>query len=268
VENFAFKGQGEGDDCLPTFLHKSTGLEVKLVFGGSYRMGLSEDEEAAAEDLWKPIPMDLNRMRPVHEVTVSPFFVTRYPILPKQFTEIAGIPYSDSFPPRKGMPVRCTHDEARQFAQHLEGRLPVESEWEYFCRGGTTSLFFFGNTLPDEEELECLVRHDFESFSAVTHNRFGLYGLFSGEWCEDEYRGTHASDAVPDGNLRVGRGGGSQLWPWQGGAYDWVWCVSANRCGLPARFEKSNDKSIRSFMLEISSKNAFRVVWDCGGTTE
>lgn len=106
-------------------------------------------------------------------------------------------------------------------------RLPLEREWEYLCRGGTTTLFPFGNTLPDDEELARWLSYDFRSLAELRANAFGLYGLFSAEWCANPFRTSLMDDApVLDGSDAI-RGGGAYFWPWQ--ADEWVWCMSAMR---------------------------------------
>jgi len=128
-------------------------------------------------------------------------------------------------------------------------RLPSEAEWEYACRAGTETRFFFGDSLADSEETDAPAgtlpgnRSDYMWFWASAGrggsrevglklpNQFGLYDMSGNvfEWCQDTYHDTYAG-APRDGSawetqsphpIAVIRGG-----DWDGPASD---CRSAAR---------------------------------------
>jgi formylglycine-generating enzyme required for sulfatase activity len=108
-------------------------------------------------------------------------------------------------------------------------RLPTEAEWEYACRAGTTTTFFFGNAEECvDENAFCPSGNAFLWFAgnnSSSNNRpkpvgtklqnpWGLYDMNGNtfEWCQDFY-GPYPSGEVTDpvgpaeGSNRVLRGG-------------------------------------------------------------
>ena len=149
--------------------------------------------------------------------------------------------------------------QREQLAERLpEGwvyRLPTEAEWEYACRAGTTTAFYFGSVIRDgmanfDSYLEydaaigdifqpIPVEHVGQATPVGTYeaNPWGLYDMCGNvfEWCLDWY------DTYPTGSASdpVGPGSGSTR-VLRGG----VWDVGGKNCRSAARdYKWPGDKS-------------------------
>jgi formylglycine-generating enzyme required for sulfatase activity len=212
-----------GDGILPTFLHRATNIEFKYIPSGEFNMGLSQKEESSAKKICRQIPADLKEMRPVHKVNINHFLVSSCPVLnhsASNFIDSIDLKYPNS-------PVFLNRDEAESLLHQTGCRMIHEKEWEYMCRGTTQTLFVFGDKLIEDDELAKWLSWDFSAIDKIKSNSFNIYGLFTGEWCQDKYKSSYDEDAKIDDNAYVIRGGGALFWPWQD--QEWVWCMSAMR---------------------------------------
>jgi formylglycine-generating enzyme required for sulfatase activity/serine/threonine protein kinase len=99
-------------------------------------------------------------------------------------------------------------------------RLPTEAEWEYACRAGTTTQFWFGDDaalLPQYDWFKKNAGDKAQPVAAKQPNPFGLYDMHGNvrEWCQDLYEGKWYERSPSDnptgptsGSFRVIRGGG------------------------------------------------------------
>jgi len=180
-------------------------LSMVSIPGGTFLMS-SPDTEKDREDGDEP---------PQHEVIVAPFFMGKTPVTQAQWQAVAALPQINQSLDRdpsyyKGTtrPVdTVTWCDAVEFCARLSEkternyRLPSEAEWEYACRGGTTSPFHFGETITPnlanyngndvygsepvgEYRQETTVVGSFQ-----VANPFGLYDMHGNvwEWCADHW---------------------------------------------------------------------------------
>ena len=136
--------------------------------------------------------------KPQHLVSISEFCVGKYAVTQEQYISIMGKNPS-CFQGAKLPVEQVSWDDAQEFCQKLSQhternyRLPSEAEWEYACRAGTSTSFYFG-----EPMVPSLMNWDSKKTTPVGKfppNRFGLYDMHGNvwEWCldiwHDNYQG-------------------------------------------------------------------------------
>lgn len=115
-------------------------------------------------------------------------------------------------------------------------RLPTEAEWEYACRGGTTTAYSFGDDSRMLGYYGWFCGNSAGRLREVARklpNPWGLFDMHGNvwEWCADWHGAALAGGenpaGPPDGSLRVNRGG---LW-----GYAASYCRSACRAACDPR---------------------------------
>lgn len=228
-------------------LGNDVALEMVAIFGGKFIMGAPDSERGSR-----------NSERPQQEVTVPPFFMGKFLVTQAQWRVIASLPKVeqdlDPNPSRfKGddLPVESVSwYDAVEFCQRLSGliegeyeyRLPSEVEWEYACRAGTTTPFYFGETITGElanyrasatyaQEPRGEYRRETTSVGSFPPNAFGLYDMHGNlwEWCADNWHENYQG-APTDGSVWEA-GENDQYLLLRGGSWDSnpIVCRSAYR---------------------------------------
>jgi hypothetical protein len=211
---------------LPVFLHSQSKIDFRFVPGGEFEFGLTEANEKAARAIADPPRITLSEVRPVTRKSVNAFLVGVTPLL---WNQCAGYKITATKPSYRSefSPASLTRSDTLLIGKQIGCRLPAEIEWEYACRAATDTLFPWGDQLPDSKTLKKWLEMDFSSLDRLSANNFGLYGMFTGEWCHDEYRKSHEPSAEICTGAYVIKGGGALFWPWQD--EEWVWCAPSIR---------------------------------------
>ena len=239
-------------------LTEELGIEMVAIPGGSFLMGSPEDE-----------PKRRDNEGPQHTVTVQPFFMGKYPVTQAQWRFVAQLPQLEreleTEPSRfegNNLPVeRVSWYDTEEFCKRLskhtdrEYRLPSEAEWEYACRAGTTTPFYFGETITGElanyaarntfaKETPGKRRQKTTEVGVFLPNFFGLYDMHGNvwNWCFDDWHNKYEQAPI-DGSAwtkinkgsqqnRVLRGGSWNLNP--------EYCRSAYRNDYNPEFRNIN----------------------------
>jgi formylglycine-generating enzyme required for sulfatase activity len=126
-------------------------------------------------------------------VKIAPFFMGKYEVTQEQYQAVMGNNPS-SFKGAKRPVENVRWNEAVEFCRKLSEktgknyRLPAEAEWEYACRAGTTTPFYFGDTItPDLVNYygnepygfapKGLFRKQTTEVGSFGPNSFGLYDM-------------------------------------------------------------------------------------------
>ncbi|MGV7927541.1 MAG: formylglycine-generating enzyme family protein [Spirochaetota bacterium] len=190
------------------------GIEFVYIPGGSFMMGSPEGVGAGDE-------------RPRHKVTLDGFWMSKYEIKQPQYMGVMGkMPPQDE---RDWYPVdSISWNDAVEFCGRFNEkykakvRLPTEAEWEYACRAGTTTRYYWGNIVNDEY---CAYKGKpgWKLLSGGRKpNAWGLHEMSGNlaEWCSDYFDAGYykmSPEKNPtgprEGKNRVARGGS---WAWDG----------------------------------------------------
>ena len=181
---------------------------------------------------------------PVHRVTLSPFFLSKYEFTQGQWARFTGrnpAHYQSGFNGTLGPtnPVEqvdwWTSDRV---TRELGLELPTEAQWEFACRAGTDSVWWTGNAKESLAQRANLADQTYVSFGGWAEiaawwpefkdgyaihapagrtrpNAFGLHDMCGNvwEWCWDKYADYPSAEVrdprmSPDGITdRVNRGG-------------------------------------------------------------
>jgi formylglycine-generating enzyme required for sulfatase activity len=204
--------------------------------------------------------------QPIHPVNVPSFYIGKYPITQAQYQAIVG--ENPSYFKGADRPIEpVSWGDALEFCSRLSQKtgkryiLPSEAQWEYACRAGTTTPFYFGDTIvpdivnyngnhPYGNAPQSKYAAETTPVGSLPPNAFGLYDMHGNvwEWCLDEchpnYVGAPADGSAwtnklaPDNNILRRLRGGS-------------WSNYARNCRSASRFSHSSTNRYLSYGFRV-----------------
>jgi len=224
-----------------TNLVATKAVEMLRITGGKFMMGSKDEADALS-----------------HEVAVSAFSMDKYLVTQEQYQQIMG-----NNPARwkgeKNPIEQVRWSDAVRFCNkrsELEGlqpcydlttwqcnfeangyRLPTEAEWEYACRAGTTTAYFFGDDPAKLGEYAWFDKNSGLRPRPVGQKKPNPWGLFDmngnvWQWCNDFYKVDYYKES-PKENPRGPKEGESKVV--RGGA----WKSSSETCSSAYRYNEN-----------------------------
>ncbi|WPD24715.1 MAG: formylglycine-generating enzyme family protein [Candidatus Electrothrix scaldis] len=197
------------------------GPEMIMLPGGRFKMG--DIQGGGSGDA-----------RPVHEVELNNFALGRYPVTFEEYDLFCVAtgnrkPSDNGWGRGKRPVVDISWQDANNYCEWLSMitgrpyRLPTEAEWEYGCRAGTETVYFFGN--------DAHLLHEYAWFAEnagnMTHpvgqkkaNAWGLHDLYGNvwEWCADSYKKDYYTELPMSNPPGAEHGGAGRVL--RGGSWD------------------------------------------------
>jgi formylglycine-generating enzyme required for sulfatase activity len=223
---------------------------------------------------------------PPHEVAVSSFYMDKYPVTQEQYQKVMGANPSRWKAARN--PVEQVRwSDAVKFCNRrseLENlqpcydlktwkcdfgangyRLPTEAEWEYACRAGTPTAYFFGDDPSKLGEYAWFEKNSGRRAQPVGQklpNAWGLYDICGNvwQWCNDFYKvdyyqeAPHQDPKGPNaGQTKVVRGG--------------AWRFGADTCRSGYRYNENPGYADVCFGYDIYGFRCVRAAGAAGAPT-
>lgn len=170
---------GGQSHTISIYLHKKTGMKFCLIPEGEFLMQYSvyiKGETTEYSEVKK----------------IKPFLICQTPVT--QFVWARIMKYNYSYFRGEQMPVHCiSWHEAKDFCDLTDLDLPDEKQWEYACKAGTQSTYYWGEHSVESikyawygEPWRTGSTHD---VALKNPNAFGLYDMCGNvlEWCSNYY---------------------------------------------------------------------------------
>jgi len=228
-------------NCKVTVNRHPAEPEMVFVEGGTFIMGCSDS-------------ICNNKDLPQHQVTLSSFKISKYPVTQKQWETIMrtsppNVPQGDNMPITK-----LFWDDTQYFINKLNKitgknyRLPTEAEWEFAARGGNKSEGYRYSGSDNLDEVAWYAKNGYLSVHPLGQkkpNELGIYDMSGNydEWCNNWYEPYSEIPQInpigqENGIWRILRGGGHTSSPYE--------------CSVWARLQRLPDEEYGTFRLVLT----------------
>jgi len=213
------------------------GPQMVWIAAGSFKMGSNKGDDDE---------------KPVHRVSITQnFAMGRYEVTFAEYDKFAEAtgrekPNDQGWGRGSRPVIHVSWHDAVAYAEWLSQqtgktyRLPTEAEWEYVARAGTTTKYWWGNSIGSNKGNCGYLSYNKVPVGSYKANKFGIYDTVGNvfEWVQDifgDYSSSLSSDPTGPsiGSARVFRGGG--------------WNHSASACR--AAYRAANSPGARSYDL-------------------
>ncbi len=218
----------------------SAAYRLRWIPPGTFMMGSPEIER------------DREKNEHLHEVTLSQgYWLGETTVTQALWKAVTGDNPGDN-PKDMSSPVNnVSWNDCRAFITELQkqqplfdARMPTEAQWEYACRAGTQTPFWWGDE-PSADNGNMSSDYNIQIETHYPGNDFGLKSMHGNlfEWCQDWY-GEYRKGSITDptgpkqGQDRVLRGGS--------------WILEAQRLRAADRNHRTPDNRFRNFGLRLA----------------
>lgn len=219
---------------VPIEFTNDLGMRFRLIPPGEFMMGLDFDALPDGHKIMalleKPLRADLEAAQSRHRVRITkPFYIGVKEVQIREYRELmSSVPkqlhasgedsslrndigwydalaFCNKLSERSGLtPAYRISGQEVTLVESADGyRLPTEAQWEFACRAGTDTFWFFGISSGDTQQIRAkLYSHQhLRAGSNTLPNPFGLFDLYAGsdEWVWDRsagYGGKYSSEAA------------------------------------------------------------------------
>ncbi len=253
VKRFAafFEKVKAGEKSVTLDLGNRVTLDLVLVPAGSFEMGSARHVRET------PHTVDITQ----------PFYMGKFPVTQEQFETVTGTNPSVSKVKHKYPVDSVNWFEAVAFCNKLNKlaapakaafALPTEAQWEYACRAGTKTEYYFGNNEKDLEKYAWFEANaddngGSQQVGTKPANPWGLYDMHGNvyQWCQDwyelnYYRRSPKEDPTGPKIFELLYSANSESRVLRGGSYadPALNCRSARRTGSPPDSRFTCDRRI------------------------
>jgi len=191
-------GQNPEPAGFPSQIKTKTGIEMLLIPAGEFIMGSDQGQDDE---------------KPPHRVKIDAFYLDKFEVTQEDYEKMMGrnpakfkgadrpvervswfaaIQYCNMRSAREGLSP-CYDLQTLKCNFQADGyRLPTEAEWEYACKAGTNTIYYFGNTTSRLGQYAWYKANANKTSHPVGQKRpnpWGLYDMLGNvwEWCNDFY---------------------------------------------------------------------------------